>query len=162
MNVQSFLAGAAAACLACGCAADEPAPAPPSSGTAIDAAGFADTAVPVDTVAPADTAAAVPLSLAPTELQAALPNRDFLLINLVIPTKQLIDGTDLSVAATDTAAQEKALGFSNSTKVVFYCMSGKTSKMVMSKLNALGYVNLRDLAGGLMAWQAAGLPVKKP
>lgn len=173
MNLQSFLAGVAVACLACGCAAEEPSPASHDTGTAIDAAGSADSVVPIDTAAPADIgvpadavdtadAAAVPLSLAPTELLAALPNRDFLLINLVIPAKQLIDGTDLSVAATDTASQEKALGFSKSTKVVFYCMSGKSSKMVMAKLNALGYLNLRDLAGGMMAWQAAGLPVKKP
>ena len=106
--------------------------------------------------------AAVSLSLAPTELLAALPNREFLLINLVVPTKVIIEGTDLSVAATDTQGLEKALKYDKAAKVVFYCMSGKTSKMVMAKLNALGYLGLRDLAGGILAWQAAGLPTKKP
>ena len=91
-----------------------------------------------------------------------IPERDFLLVNLVVPSKSLIDGTDLSVASTDTTGLENALQHDKNRKVVFYCMSGKTSKTVMAKLAALGYLQMRDLAGGLMAWQAAGLPVKKP
>lgn len=125
----------------------------------IDAASAVDAQVVPDAT---DAAAAMALSLAPKELLAALPDRDFLLINLVVPPKAVIVGTDLSVAATDTAGLEQALKQDKAQKVVFYCMSGKTSKLVMSKLQALGYLNLRDLAGGLMAWQAAGLPTQKP
>lgn len=157
-----------------GCAAAPAAPAPSfDTASANDTAGASDTAsasadVPgtADTAldsatTPGDAAAAVFLSLSPTELYAAIPQRDFLLINLVVPTKTLIDGTDLSVAATDTAGLEAALQHDKQRKVVVYCMSGKTSKMVMAKLAGLGYVALRDLDGGLLAWQKAGLPVKK-
>lgn len=157
--------------------ADSAPPSPAADAGQGDAAALADSAAPVDSASQAqadakptdatadvaaDAAAFVPLSLAPTELQALIPERDFLLINLVVPSKSLIDGTDLSVASTDTVGLENALQHDKNRKVVFYCMSGKTSKIVMAKLAGLGYGQMRDLSGGLMAWQAAGLPTKKP
>lgn len=147
--------------------ADSASPPPAADAAEGDIAGPADSASPAqpDTQpadAAADAAAFVPLSLSPTELQASIPQRDFLLVNLVVPSKSLIEGTDLSVAATDSVGLENALQHDKNRKVVFYCMSGNTSKIVMAKLAGLGYGQMRDLAGGLMAWQAAGLPVKKP
>ena len=43
--------------------------------------------------------------------------------------------------------------------IVIYCVSGGTRQRVGSALIALGYLRVRDLQGGITAWQAAGFPV---
>ena len=44
-------------------------------------------------------------------------------------------------------------------KLVLHCGSGKRSLMAAHKLQAAGHGHLTHLAGGLLAWKAAGLPV---
>jgi rhodanese-related sulfurtransferase len=43
--------------------------------------------------------------------------------------------------------------------VVIYCRSGNRSKQAMRYLSQAGYNDLYDL-GGIMAWQAQGLPTR--
>jgi rhodanese-related sulfurtransferase len=45
------------------------------------------------------------------------------------------------------------------TPIVVYCQSGYRGAIAAVMLNALGYTNVRNLAGGLNAWVAAGLPL---
>jgi rhodanese-related sulfurtransferase len=45
--------------------------------------------------------------------------------------------------------------------VVVACRSGSRSRMAIGRLKALGYTDLVNLDGGLMAWQSADLPVKR-
>lgn len=45
--------------------------------------------------------------------------------------------------------------------VIIYCASGIRSKMAASALSRKGYAELYDLAGGIHAWQRAGLPVDR-
>lgn len=44
---------------------------------------------------------------------------------------------------------------------VIVCRSGTRAAQAMSKLQAAGCVDLRVLEGGVMAWEQAGLPVKR-
>jgi rhodanese-related sulfurtransferase len=44
--------------------------------------------------------------------------------------------------------------------VVVYCQEGYTSSLAAAALQDLGLVRATDLAGGISAWQAAGLPVE--
>jgi phage shock protein E len=44
-------------------------------------------------------------------------------------------------------------------ELIVYCHSGMRSHAVVSYLASLGYTNLADLAGGIEAWQWAGLPL---
>jgi hydroxyacylglutathione hydrolase len=44
--------------------------------------------------------------------------------------------------------------------VVLHCQGGTRSLVALSLLEAHGWTNLRNLPGGMNAWQAAGLPVE--
>jgi rhodanese-related sulfurtransferase len=43
--------------------------------------------------------------------------------------------------------------------VVVYCQEGYTSSLAAASLQDLGLFRATDLAGGIVAWRAAGLPV---
>lgn len=44
--------------------------------------------------------------------------------------------------------------------IVFYCLSGKRSQSAIAIARRLGLPHDTDVAGGIMAWRAAGLPVE--
>jgi len=46
--------------------------------------------------------------------------------------------------------------------IVLYCGTGGRSALAAQTLDAMGYRNVRSMAGGIVAWAAAGLPVDKP
>lgn len=48
-----------------------------------------------------------------------------------------------------------------SQPVVIMCRSGKRGSQAVAKLEALGFTGLRNLDGGILAWQGAGLPVAR-
>lgn len=48
------------------------------------------------------------------------------------------------------------------TPIVVYCQSGYRGGIAAVMLNVLGYTNVLNLAGGLNAWSAAGLPLVMP
>ena len=45
------------------------------------------------------------------------------------------------------------------TAIVVYCQGGGRSAVAADVLTKMGYTNVSSLAGGLAAYQAAGLPV---
>jgi rhodanese-related sulfurtransferase len=45
--------------------------------------------------------------------------------------------------------------------VVCVCRSGARSSAALAQLQQAGYTNIRNLAGGMMGWQARGLPVTR-
>lgn len=42
--------------------------------------------------------------------------------------------------------------------IICYCGGGSRSALVAESLQKMGYTNVRSLAGGMRAWQEAGLP----
>ena len=44
--------------------------------------------------------------------------------------------------------------------IICYCGGGSRGALATESLQKMGYKNVRSLAGGLRAWQAAGLPVE--
>ena len=48
------------------------------------------------------------------------------------------------------------------TRVVCYCAAGYRSALAAETLRALGYKNVKSLAGGIQAWKGAGLPTVRP
>jgi rhodanese-related sulfurtransferase len=42
-----------------------------------------------------------------------------------------------------------------------YCRSGKRSADAARLMDALGFVDVHDLAGGIIAWYEAGLPIEQ-
>jgi molybdopterin/thiamine biosynthesis adenylyltransferase/rhodanese-related sulfurtransferase len=48
------------------------------------------------------------------------------------------------------------------TEIVVYCRSGVRSAIGAQQLQQLGYGNVVNMAGGILAWDAAGLPIDAP
>jgi rhodanese-related sulfurtransferase len=46
--------------------------------------------------------------------------------------------------------------------VIVYCEEGYTSSLAAAALQDLGLFRATDLAGGVVAWRAAGLPLTQP
>jgi rhodanese-related sulfurtransferase len=46
--------------------------------------------------------------------------------------------------------------------VLIYCRSGNRSTTAMKKMEEMGFIELYNLTGGIIAWSRAGLPVVKP
>lgn len=46
--------------------------------------------------------------------------------------------------------------------VLVYCGSGHRSTQAAAALTKLGFAGVRNLAGGIIAWQQAGEPIHKP
>lgn len=44
-------------------------------------------------------------------------------------------------------------------QIVFVCRSGNRSQVACEQLSRLGYGNVKNFNGGMIAWQMAGLPV---
>ena len=46
--------------------------------------------------------------------------------------------------------------------LLVYCQGGVRSAKAAAALAKLGFTHVRDLAGGILAWQQAGKPIEKP
>jgi rhodanese-related sulfurtransferase len=57
--------------------------------------------------------------------------------------------------------QRRAAELDRSRPVVCICRSGKRSAQAVEKLATLGFDEVHQLDGGLMAWEQAGLPLEK-
>jgi rhodanese-related sulfurtransferase len=59
----------------------------------------------------------------------------------------------------DPASAARLPEASYDAQVIVFCSESYTSSLAAAALQDLGVRNATDLAGGFMAWQAAGLPV---
>ncbi len=48
------------------------------------------------------------------------------------------------------------------TPIIVYCAAGQRSLFAAEALDALGYADVRSMAGGLDRWKACGLPIETP
>ena len=58
-------------------------------------------------------------------------------------------------------AQLPAIVKNKATPVILVCQAGARSGRALALARKLGYENAQSLAGGLKAWQAAGMPVSR-
>jgi rhodanese-related sulfurtransferase len=90
------------------------------------------------------------------ELVQALPQKDFLLINVHVPYEGEIPGTDANLSYQDLPALAAFLGEDLDRRAVLYCKSNYMSKLAGNGLVDLGYRGLSYLDGGMTAWTSAG------
>ncbi len=90
-----------------------------------------------------------------SQLAEMLPAKTFTLVNVHTPDEVNIPQTDLNIRF-DHIAENLAKLPSKDSPIVIYCRSGQMSRKATLTLVELGYTNLTDVAGGFLAWKAAG------
>ncbi len=102
-------------------------------------------------------------NITPDGLNTLLENKDFVFVNVHIPFAGNIANTDLSIAYDQISAPENLsqLPADKNVKIVLYCRSGRMSEIAATELAALGYTNLWNLDGGMVAWEQAEYEIKK-
>lgn len=103
----------------------------------------------------------------PEDLARALADGEQLLLLDVrsldeIQAKGYIHSTpQLRLPIDSLTAQRGSLPKDKSTPIITYCGSGYRCLLAMMMLRSYGYTDVRNLVGGLQAWQAEGLPVER-
>ncbi|MCC7368746.1 MAG: rhodanese-like domain-containing protein [Chloroflexi bacterium] len=98
-------------------------------------------------------------NVGPAELQQILGSSDPVLVDVHVPNEGYLAGTDARIPYTEVAARIGELPADRDAPIVLYCMSGRMSEIAARRLVDLGYRNVAHLAGGMVAWREAGLPV---
>ena len=94
-----------------------------------------------------------------TVLARMLEKKNVLLVNVHIPYEGEIAGTDLAVPFNQLEANLAKLPADKSARVVLYCRSGRMSSIAARALVKLGFTNIWNLDGGMIAWEQAGYPL---
>ena len=92
-------------------------------------------------------------------LARMLEKKDFPLINVHIPYEGEIAGTDLFLPFDQVEAKLAELPADRSAKLVLYCRSGSMSVTAARALVRLGYTDVWNLDGGMIAWKQTGHPL---
>ena len=94
------------------------------------------------------------------ELQSMLENKDFEFVNVHIPFEGDIPNTDLSIPYNEIDQHLSELPADKDAKIVLYCRSDRMSNIASETLVGLGYTNIWNLDGGMVAWEQAGLKIE--
>lgn len=95
------------------------------------------------------------------ELKTLMEHKDFTLVNVHIPFEGNLPQTDLSIPFDTIGQNLDKLPADKTAKIVLYCRSGRMSTIAANELVKLGYTNILNLAGGMEAWEQAGLSIEK-
>lgn len=90
------------------------------------------------------------------ELRELLMTTDPFLLDVHTPNEGYLAGTDARIPYNEVADQTGELQCDPDAAIVVYCMSGRMSEIAATQLASMGYRNVLNLAGGMVAWQAAG------
>ncbi|MEJ6781967.1 rhodanese-like domain-containing protein [Aminobacter sp. Piv2-1] len=95
------------------------------------------------------------------ELASMLKRKDFAFVNVHIPYEGEIEGTDSFIPFDKMDENLDKLPKDKNAKVVLYCRSGRMSAVAAKRLAELGYTQVSDLTGGMIAWEASGRQLLK-
>ena len=89
-------------------------------------------------------------------LALMLENKDSPLINVHIPYAGEIEGTDEFIPFDQIEQNIDKLPADKDARLVIYCRSGGMSGISARTLVELGYTDVWNLDGGMIAWEASG------
>ena len=95
--------------------------------------------------------------ITPAELVEVKEDQDLLLVNVHIPYEGELPGTDLFIPFDEITGSLDQLPSDRSSRVVLYCQSGRMSTEAAQELVALGFTDIWELGGGMIAWREEGL-----
>lgn len=98
------------------------------------------------------------VDITPAVLSSWLEDKDFLFVNVHIPYEGEIEPTDAFVPFDEIEGNLDAFP-DRDAKIVLYCRSGSMSATAARTLVDLGYTDVWNLDGGMIAWQEAGYPL---
>jgi rhodanese-related sulfurtransferase len=101
------------------------------------------------------------LRLSPAELADLMTKIDPIVIDVHTPYYGDIPGTDTSIPYTNVDAIETYVHKDHCADIVLICEGGVMSQSAGNELVKRGYLRVRDLAGGMLAWEKAGYPLLK-
>jgi rhodanese-related sulfurtransferase len=93
--------------------------------------------------------------VSPAELRSTMRGEDVVLVNTHVPFEGKIPDTDLSIPYDEIGRKADRLP-GKDARIVLYCRSGRMSAEAARTLVGLGYTDVWDLGGGMLAWERAG------
>ncbi len=100
------------------------------------------------------------IDLAPEDVSKGMAEGRYLLVDVREPNEVAAEAYPGAVVVPLSSFDPKAIPDPKGKQVVFACRSGKRSVTASLAAQAAGLAYNKHLAGGMLAWKAAGLPTK--
>lgn len=94
----------------------------------------------------------------PAAFAAVVKNPRAFVLNVHVPDEGSIAGTDAAIPF-DQLRERRAELPDRSTPLAVYCRTGRMSAEAVGTLADLGYRDVVELRGGMVAWAASGRPL---
>jgi phage shock protein E len=101
------------------------------------------------------------LDLTPEAFQARVEAANVLLVNTHVPYEGELPGTELFLPFDTLETYLDILPRDKNIEILVYCRSGRMSTLSAETLVKLGYTNVKNLAGGMIAWEGAGYTLEQ-
>ena len=98
--------------------------------------------------------------LTPEQVSRGMAEGRYLLVDVREPNEVAAEAYPGAVVVPLSSFDPKAIPAPGAKQVVFACRSGKRSVTASLAAQAAGLAYDKHLAGGMLAWKAAGLPTK--
>ena len=98
--------------------------------------------------------------LAPEDVSRGMAEGRYLLVDVREPNEVAVEAYPGAVVVPLSSFDPMAIPAPGDKQVVFACRSGKRSVTASLAAQAAGLAYDKHLAGGMLAWKAAGLPTK--
>jgi rhodanese-related sulfurtransferase len=98
--------------------------------------------------------------LTPLEVSQGIAEGRYLLVDVREPNEVAVEAYPGAVVVPLSSFDPKGIPDPEGKQVVFACRSGKRSVTASLAAQTGGFAYDKHLAGGILAWKAAGLPTK--